>query len=104
MVPGPFTDLGQSAFFMQHPGLNRHLDMPDVASIAAPKPMLFFNGEDDPAFADAGVTAAYAKMRAVWASQRAAGHLGTKSWPGLGHVFTREMQDEAFAWLDRHGR
>ncbi|MEU6192169.1 alpha/beta fold hydrolase [Streptomyces sp. NPDC047061] len=104
MVPSPFTDLGQSAFFMQHPGLNRHLDMPDVASIAAPKPLLFFNGEDDPAFAGAGVTAAYAKMRTVWASQRAAGHLGTKSWPGLGHVFAREMQDEAFAWLDRQGR
>jgi hypothetical protein len=21
-------------------------------------------------------------------------------WPGLGHVFTAEMQNEAFAWLD----
>lgn len=104
LVPSALTDLGQSAFFMQHPGLNCWLDMPDVASIAAPKPALFFNGEDDPAFSGPGVTAAYAKMATTWESQRAAALLGTKSWPGLSHIFVREMQDEAFAWLDRHAR
>jgi hypothetical protein len=29
-----------------------------------------------------------------------AGRLSTKTWPGPGHVFVREMQDEAFTWLD----
>lgn len=100
MVPGNNTLRGQSAYFMTHPGLYRHLDIPDVASIAAPRPMLVYNGETDPLFPIGGVRDAYEKMRAVWESQRAGRRLHTKVWPGLGHVFTAEMQDEAFAWLD----
>ncbi|MFC6016460.1 dienelactone hydrolase family protein [Plantactinospora solaniradicis] len=101
MVPGNNTLRGQSAYFMLHPGLHRHLDIPDVASIAAPKPMLFFNGELDTLFPVAGVHDAYAKMRAVWRSQRADDRLLPVLWPGLGHVFPPEMQDQAFRWLDR---
>jgi dienelactone hydrolase len=100
MVPGNNTLRGQSAYFMLHPGLPRYLDIPDVASIAAPRPMMLLDGADDPLFTAAGVEVAYAKMRAVWGSQRARHRLSTKVWPGLGHVFVREMQDEAFAWLD----
>jgi dienelactone hydrolase len=101
MVAGNNTLRGQSAFYMLHPGLYRFLDIPDVASIAAPRPMMLLNGEVDPLFTVAGVEAAYAKMRAVWTSQRAGERLSTTIWPGLGHVFAAEMQDEAFAWLDR---
>ncbi len=101
MVPGNNTLRGQSAFAMLHPGLYRYLDIPDVASIAAPKPMMLLDGETDPLFSTAGVEVAYAKMRAVWAAQRATDRLSTRIWPGLGHVFVEEMQDEAFAWLDR---
>jgi len=100
MVPGNNTLRGQSAFFMLHPGLYRYLDIPDVASIAAPRPMMVFDGETDPLFTPAGVATAYAKMHKVWASQSARNRLSTKVWPGLGHVFVEEMQDEAFAWLD----
>jgi dienelactone hydrolase len=101
MVPGNNTLRGQSAFYMLHPGLYRYLDIPDVASIAAPRPMMLLDGETDPLFTPAGVSVAYAKMRTVWDAQRAGNRLSTKTWPGLGHVFVREMQDAAFAWLDR---
>jgi len=101
MVPGDNTLRGQSAFYLLHPGLSRYLDIPDVAGIAAPRPMMLLGGEADPLFTPAGVRAAYARMRAVWDSQGAGHRLSTELWPGLGHVFTREMQDEAFAWLDR---
>jgi fermentation-respiration switch protein FrsA (DUF1100 family) len=101
MVLGNNTLRGQSSYFMLHPGLYRYLDIPDVASIAAPRPMLVFNGELDPLFSAAGVHGAYAKLRAVWRSQRADRRLHTKVWPGLGHVFVPEMQDEVFGWLDR---
>ena len=43
---------------------------------------------------------AYEKMRAVWHALQADRELRTRIWPGLGHVFVQEMQDEAFAWLD----
>ena len=101
MVPGNNTLRGQSAYWMLHPGLSRHLDIPDVASIAAPKPALFFNGELDTLFPVAGVTGAYDKMRAVWGSQRASDRLHTRLWPELGHVFVPEMQQEVYGWLDR---
>ena len=101
MVPGNNTLRGQSSYFMLHPGLYNHLDIPDVASIAAPKPMMVFDGANDPLFPTAGVTAAYDRMAGVWRSQRASQRLSTRLWPGLGHVFVDSMQEEAFGWLDR---
>lgn len=100
MVPGNNTLRGQSAFHMLHPGLRRYLDIPDVASIAAPKPMLFYNGELDTLFPVDGVRAAYDRMATVWDSRRAGDRLHTRLWPGLGHIFNPQMQAEAFAWLD----
>lgn len=41
----------QSSFTMLHPGLFNYLDYADVASIACPKPMLFYNGKQDGLFA-----------------------------------------------------
>ncbi|MBW6435296.1 alpha/beta hydrolase family protein [Actinoplanes hulinensis] len=102
MVPGNNTLRGQSAFYMLHPGLYRHLDIPDVASLAAPRPMYLTDGELDPLFTPEGIAIAYAKMAAVWSSQRAGSRLRTRTWPGLGHVFTAEMQDAAFTWLGEH--
>lgn len=100
MVPGNNTLRGQSSYYMLHPGLPRFLDIPDVASIAAPRPMLFFNGGLDPLFPADGVRVAYDKLRAVWRSRHAEERLWLKTWPDLGHVFTHRMQDEVFAWLD----
>ena len=91
---------GQSAFYLTHPGLVRFLDYPDIAGIAAPKPMLFFNGGADQLFPPSSVQEAYAKMRLIWQSQKAEEKLETKIWPGGGHEFTKEQQDEAFQWLD----
>lgn len=103
MTPGNNQTRGQSAFTMTHPGLFNHLDYPDVASIACPKPMLFYSGEKDALFPVPTVKEAYAKMRAVWEGRNAGERLVTRMWPA-GHVFSREMQEEAFAWLDRHMR
>jgi len=100
MVAGNNQTRGQSAFTMAHPGLYNHLDYPDVASLACPKPMLFYNGLKDTLFPVAGVEDAYAKMRKVWESQGTGDRLATKFWD-VPHCFNREMQDEAFAWLNR---
>jgi dienelactone hydrolase len=100
MVPGNNTLRGQSAFFMLHPGLYRFLDIPDVATIAAPRPMFVLDGELDPLFSAAGREVAYRKMGLVWTAQHARDRLRTQVWPGLGHVFVEEMQTAAFDWLD----
>jgi len=101
MQPGNNVLRGQSAFYMLHPGMPAHLDIPDIASIAAPKPMLIYSGDKDKLFPPQAVKDAYAKVHKVWASQKAEDKLITKSWPELGHVFYKEQQDEVFPWLDK---
>lgn len=60
------------------PALRNYLDYPDIASIAAPKAMLFVNGKRDKLFKIPGVEKAYAEMHEVWNSQRAGDRLVTK--------------------------
>jgi dienelactone hydrolase len=100
MRPGSNQTRGQSAYTMIHPDLRNFLDYPDVASIACPKPMLFYNGRQDELFPEDSVEAAYATMRHVWESQGAGDRFETRLWD-LGHVFSVAMQEAAFAWLDR---
>ncbi len=99
MAEGNNQTVGQSSFSMIFPGLRNALDYPDVASIACPKPMLFFNGTEDHLFPVAGVEASYDVMRQAWQSQGAGDRLVTKLWP-VPHLFNLAMQEEAFAWLD----
>lgn len=101
LVPGSNLTRGQSSFTTTHPGLSNYLDYPDVASLACPKPMLIYNGDQDNLFPVQTVQDAYLKMHNVWDSQKAGDKLVTKIW-NVGHVFNREMQDEAFKWLDSY--
>ncbi|GGX99069.1 dienelactone hydrolase family protein [Pseudoduganella dura] len=100
MVPGSNQLRGSSAYQMMHPGLLRYLDHPDVASLAAPKPTLFFAGETDKLFPVASVRTAYAKMARVWQAYGAADKFEAIVRPG-GHEFPREAQEHAYDWLDR---
>jgi dienelactone hydrolase len=101
LVPGNNQLKGQSAFPMLHPNIGRYLDYPDVAGLAAPKPMLVFAGEKDTLFPLESVNTAFTKMKKIWAANNASGKLETKIWSGLGHVFIQEQQDAAFDWLDK---
>lgn len=100
MQDGNNQTTGQSAFSMILPGLRNELDYPDVASIASPKPMLFYNGARDTLFPVPGVEACYEQLRAVWRAQNAEDKLETRLWP-VSHEFNADMQDAAFAWIDR---
>ncbi len=99
MVPGNNQLKGQSAFAMLHPYVARYLDYPDIAALAAPKPMLFYAGEQDSLFPAASAQEAFAKMQSVWAAFGADGRLQTRFWP-VGHVFVKDQQEAAFDWLD----
>jgi dienelactone hydrolase len=91
---------GGSAYSMIIPGIRRYLDYPHVASIACPKPTLFFNGTKDKLFPVQGVEDAYKTMRAVWNSQGADEKLVTKIWDEK-HFFNRAMQQETLDFFDR---
>ncbi|MFI0472582.1 dienelactone hydrolase family protein [Halomonas sp. HMF6819] len=104
MVPGNNQLRGQSAFNMLHPSLLRLVDFPDVAALAAPSPMLVYAGEEDALFPPSAVRGAMDRMRVVWSAYDADANLTTRLWENKGHVFTRDMQDAAFDWLDEQMR
>lgn len=92
---------GQSAFSMAVPNLRNYLDYPHVASIACPKPMLFFTGDEDHLFPRQGSEDAFAIMRQVWESQHAGDRLITRLWHG-GHFFSRPMQEEVIQFFNQY--
>lgn len=92
---------GGSAFSMIIPGIRRYMDYPHVASIACPKPSLFFNGTKDKLFPVDGVKDAYAEMQKVWESQGAADKLITKIWDEQ-HFFSKPMQKETLDFFDKY--
>jgi dienelactone hydrolase len=101
LVPGGNLTRGQSSFTTTHPNIANLLDYPDVASIACPKPALFYNGEQDKLFPVESAREAFQKMHSIWNSQHADDKLETKIWP-VGHTFNIEMQESAFNWLDKN--
>lgn len=101
MVPDNNQTRGQSAYSMLAPNLYLYLDIPDVASLACPKPMLFFNGSKDTLFPIGGVEDSYKIMKKVWQSQGKQDNLYTRIWD-IPHEFNNDMQEEAFNWLDKY--
>lgn len=101
LVPGNNQLRGQSAFWMTHPLLFRHLDLPDIAGLAAPKPLWAEVGRDDPLFPPAAVTEAFAKLAEIWQARGAEVCLELHR-PAGGHSFLPDRQALAFAWLARH--
>lgn len=91
---------GGSAYSMLIPNLRRYLDYPHTASIACPKPTLFFNGTQDKLFPVEGVKDAYQTMRSVWKSQNADERLVTKIWEEK-HFFNKAMQKETLEFFNR---
>lgn len=100
MQPGGNQLRGQSAFAMLHPGLGARLDYPDVAGLAAPKPMLFLSGRSDPHFPAAVAEAAFGDLRRIWRAAGAPAALETGFTEG-GHVLSGDAQARAFDFLGR---
>ena len=90
---------GGSAYSMLIPGIRNVADYPQVASLAAPKPALFFNGTKDKLFPVDGVKASYDVMRKAWAVQGAEKNIVTKLWEEK-HFFNKEMQREVYRFFN----
>lgn len=82
------------------PGLHRYLDMPDVASMMAPKPLLVQQCREDGLFPLVGMQEAIRKIAEVYRKAGTPEQFTGRFYPG-GHRFDQQMQDDAFDWLDR---
>jgi len=80
------------------PGLYRHLDYPDVATLALPSALLVINGSQDALFEPEGVQAAFDKLAAAYRKAGVAERVRTRLYD-TPHVFNAEMQAEAWEWL-----
>jgi dienelactone hydrolase len=83
------------------PGLYRYLDYPDVASLAMPTPLLVINGSKDELFELSGVHASFEKLAACYRKAGVPERLRTRLYD-TPHEFNREMQTEAWGWLEKH--
>lgn len=71
------------------PGALRWFDLPDLALLVAPRPLVVVQGDADPLFPEAGVRAAFARAAAIYAAAGAAGRCRLLLCPG-GHRFYPE--------------
>ena len=89
----------QSAFSMLIPGQRRYLEIPDVASLCCPKPLLLYSGRRDGLFSREGTEAAWTRIRGVYRDHDVPDRLVCRWWD-TPHCFNREMQAQAFDWLE----
>lgn len=101
IVEGDGQLKGNSAFSMLHPTIAKYLDYPDVAGLAAPKPVYFVAGELDGVNPVEGVNEAFAKVHKIWAANGAEDKLVTEMVPGMYHEYKPAQQKATFDWLDK---
>jgi hypothetical protein len=83
------------------PALHHFLDLPDVVSMMAPKPLMVQQCRQDGLFP---LEAMEESLEKIWAVYEKAGV--REQFKGIfydiPHKFSRQMQDDAFDWLDKH--
>jgi dienelactone hydrolase len=94
---------GQTSWLMIHPGLFQQLDMPDIAALASPKPLLIINGAKDPLMPAQGWLRATHRLCALYdaAEKNGCQQLEMTLWPEEGHVFSTMSQQRIIEFLQR---
>ncbi|REL33011.1 hypothetical protein DYD21_13860 [Rhodohalobacter sp. SW132] len=87
-------------WMMYVPRQYQFLDLPDVASLNAPNPLLILNAERDHLFPMEGMKAAEEKLRRIYARMGADEQFQTNYYD-LPHSMSIPMQEDAFDWLER---
>ena len=85
------------------PGLHRHLDLPDVLTLAAPRRILVQQCRRDGLFPLDGMEAAVEAIGDVYTRMGLADR-ATSRFYDVPHRFDMAMQEDAFAWFDTHLR
>jgi dienelactone hydrolase len=87
--------------WMYHvPLLSRYMDLHDVYSLHAPKPILALYNIDDPLFTLEGQRASDSALSRIFAKANAADNYVGSFYPGA-HKFDAQMQHDAFAFLEK---
>lgn len=82
------------------PGLHGYLDLPDVVSMMAPKPLFVQQCSQDRLFPIEGMKESLEKIAGVYDKAKVKDRFLGKFYDQP-HIFSRDMQDEAFEWFDK---
>ena len=85
--------------FAAVPGLYDELPYPDLVSLAVPRNLLILYGENDELFDMSSIEKACETVSCVYQKAGSDACFESRGYP-VGHQFSREMQDHAFAWMD----
>jgi dienelactone hydrolase len=97
MLQSHLTSIGPMKII---PGLYQSMDLPDVVAMNCPGALMIINGTQDALFPLPGVHAAFDKVAQVYAKAGVPERFTGVLYEGP-HEFNVEMQDKAFAWLER---
>jgi dienelactone hydrolase len=81
------------------PAIHRYLDWPDVASLIAPRSLMVLQCRRDQLFPLAGMQESLDKIAAIYERAGAKDKFVGRFYD-VPHQYTRQMQDDAFAWFD----
>ncbi len=82
------------------PGLHRYLDLPDVAGMMAPKPLMVLQCSRDGLFPINGMKDSVNKLSAIYEKAGVREQFYSHFYD-LPHIFNIEMQNDAIDWLDQ---
>ena len=95
-----YKDLRWHTWMIYVPGQHNFLDLPDVASLNAPKPLMVINCLRDQLFPLEGMRAADRKLAAIYRKMGATDKFKCNYYD-VPHSLNVGMQDDAIAWLAR---
>ncbi|AKD05679.1 hypothetical protein PKOR_12200 [Pontibacter korlensis] len=87
-------------WMMYVPRQYEFLDLPDVASLNAPRPLMVMNCKQDKLFNLAGMQAAEQKLSTIYTKMKAPEKFSTKYYDEP-HSMTIPMQEDAISWLEK---
>lgn len=83
------------------PGIHRDLDLPDVVGLRAPLPLMVQQCRRDGLFPLEGMEDAVSDLEQIYQLANASSSFDGRFYDER-HIFNRQMQEEAFDWLDQH--
>jgi dienelactone hydrolase len=84
------------------PGVLTHFDTEAIIACAAPRPLLFLTGDRDAGSPPRGMRAIASAARRIYQLHEQPRHFRSVVYPGIGHVYTRDMWQRMTTWMQKH--
>ncbi len=93
--------LRRHGMYFYVPGLAEYCDLESILALAAPRPLLCLNGDDDPLSPLAGIRQIESAVGRVYEMYGQGDRFSSKVISKIGHCCTQEMWDDMRAWISQ---